>query len=203
MNNLTIITLSEPGITDYSAGRNRALSQVKTDWVLFLDDDESLSPELEMEIERAIHNSRHSAYRLHRLDTFLGRALRHGENGRNTFVRLARADWGRWERPVHEVWVGEGEIGELKHPLIHRLPSVSGLLDKINHYSTLEAEYRYREGVKSSLLHIALYSPAKFIRNYIFRLGFVDGTPGLIMAVLMSFHSYLTWTKLYILCRQK
>lgn len=199
MNNLTIITIKEDHITDFSAVRNRALATAKTDWVLFLDSDETLSPALQAEIQSAIKTTQFSAYYLSRLDTFLGRELHHGENTRNRFLRLARHDWGQWQRPVHEVWVGGGRAGELTNPLRHQLPPIKELLVKINHYSTLEAQYRYKQGKHSSLLHLTVLPPAKFIQNYCLRLGFLDGVPGTIMAVLMSFHSFLTWTKLFLL----
>lgn len=201
MKNLTIITLKQPELTNFAVARNKALENVTTDWVLFIDSDEQLTPQLKDEIESAItsSNSPFRAYRLPRADVFLGRTLRHGENSHNRFVRLARRDWGRWERPVHEVWRGEGRIGDLQSPLIHSLGSVGDMITKINRYSSLESQFRHSEGRRSSLLHIALYPPAKFAQNYFFRLGFLDGVPGMIMAVLMSFHSFLTWSKLYLL----
>lgn len=216
---LTIITLNTPGITDFSAARNGELAKAKTparsasstadaggDWVLFLDVDETLSPELETEIASILNLGRsiYSAYSIPRLDTFLGRELRHGEPGHTRLVRLARKDFGHWVRPVHEVWQGHGRVGQLKNPLLHRShPTISAFLDKINRYSTLEAEYRHSLGIRSSLFKIALYPIAKFKWNYLFKLGFLDGVPGTIMAIMMSFHSYLTWTKLYLLWHKK
>lgn len=197
---LTVVTIKEDGITDFAAVRNKELAKVKTDWVLFLDSDETLSPELESEIKVAIKGKEYSAYKLKRLDSFLGRELRHGENGNNTFVRLARRDWGEWTRPVHEVWLGKGGVGELQNPILHiSHKSMSDFLGKINRYSTLEAQYRKEKGSRSSLAHITLFPPLKFMRNYLFLQGFRDGVPGTIMAVMMSFHSFLTWTKLYLL----
>ncbi len=216
---LTIITLNTPGITDFSAARNGELAKAKTparsasstadaggDWVLFLDADETLSPELEAEIASILNlePSIYSAYSIPRLDTFLGRELRHGEPGHTRLVRLARKDFGHWVRPVHEVWQGHGRVGQLQNPLLHRShPTISAFLDKINRYSTLEAEYRHSLGIRSSLFKIALYPIAKFKWNYLFKLGFLDGVPGTIMAIMMSFHSYLTWTKLYLLWHKK
>ena len=216
---LTIITLNTPGITDFAAARNGELAKAKTparsasstadaggDWVLFLDADETLSPELEAEIASILNlePSIYSAYSIPRLDTFLGRELRHGEPGHTRLVRLARKDFGHWVRPVHEVWQGHGRVGQLQNPLLHRShPTISAFLDKINRYSTLEAEYRHSQGIKSSLFKIALYPIAKFKWNYLFKLGFLDGVPGTIMAIMMSFHSYLTWTKLYLLWHKK
>lgn len=204
MNNLTIITLNQSNITDFSAARNKELAKTKTSWVLFLDSDEKLTPELEKEIATAIQASQFNAYYIHRLDTFLGRQLLHGETGHAQFIRLARRDFGKWVRPVHEVWVGEGRVGELKNPLLHNPhSSIASFLGKINVYSTLDAQYRYEQGIKSSLWKIAFYPIIKFKWNYLFKLGFLDRTPGIIMAMMMSFHSYLTWTKLYLLWHKK
>ena len=200
MNNLTIIPLNQPNITDFAAARNIELAKVKTPWVLFLDSDETLPPELEREIKTAIKSDQYHAYYLHRIDTFLGRELKHGETASAKFIRLAHKDFGKWVRPVHEVWDGHGKIGTLINPIFHNPhSSISSFLDKINTYSTLDAQYRYEQGIKSSLWKIAFYPIVKFKWNYLFKLGFLDGTPGLIMALMMSFHSYLTWTKLYLL----
>jgi glycosyltransferase involved in cell wall biosynthesis len=205
--NLTIITLNHPDITDFATTRNAELAKAKTPWVLFLDSDEALSPELEQEIASTIHHPQstiYSAYSTPRLDTFLGRYLHHGEPGHTRLIRLAHQNFGKWVRPVHEQWVGKGKIGHLAHPLIHHShKSIATFLDKINLYSTLEAEYRFKQGIRSSLFKIAMYPIAKFKWNYIFKLGFLDGVPGTIMAIMMSFHSYLTWTKLYLLWHKK
>lgn len=204
MKNLTVITLNNTGITDFAEARNKELDKVKTPWVLFLDSDETLSPELQAEIEGVVRSDEYDAYYIKRRDIFLGRELKYGETGNAQFIRLARKNFGKWVRPVHETWVGEGRVGALKNPIIHHShPSIASFLDKINLYSTLDAEYRFKSGVKSSLWKIAIYPIAKFKLNYLIKLGFLDGVPGLIMAMMMSFHSYLTWTKLYLLWHKK
>jgi len=210
-NSLTIITLNQNDIKDFAAARNDELAKVKTDWVLFIDSDEKITPELKEEIIQGISTNDYDAYYLKRLDNFLGRQLRHGETGNAKFIRLARRDFGQWVRPVHEIWIPVGtnhdspvKIGMLKNPIMHDShPTISSFLDKINKYSTIEAEYRFRQGIRSSLWKIWLYPLAKFKWNYIFRLGFLDSVPGAIMAIMMSFHSYLTWTKLYLLWHKK
>ena len=107
MNNLTIITLNRPDITDFAAARNAELAKAKTDWVLFVDTDEKITPELKSEITKvcSLESDIFSAYYIPRLDTFLGHELRHGETGHAKFIRLAKKDFGLWQRPVHEVWV--------------------------------------------------------------------------------------------------
>lgn len=199
-NNLTIITLDQPDISDFAAARNLELAKVKTDWVLFVDQDEKITPALKAEILEAIESKEYAAYYIPRLDTFLGRELRRGEPGHTQLIRLARRNFGKWQRPVHEVWVGQGKVGQLKNPLLHTPhSSVSSFLEKINRYSSLESSYRFKQGIKSSLWKIAVYPIAKFKYNYFFLQGFRDGVPGTIMAIMMSFHSFLTWTKLYLL----
>lgn len=198
------ITLSAKSIGNYAELRNAAIAHSKADWILFVDRDETVSRKLEEEIRRAINHPEFTAYYTPRVDVFLGRTLRHGETGGAQFIRLARRDFGKWVRPVHEVWIGHGKVGQLKNPLIHLAhPTISSFLSKIDHYSSLDAEYRFDQGVKSSLWKIALYPIAKFKVNYFLKLGFLDGVPGLIMAIMMSFHSYLTWTKLYLLWHKK
>lgn len=217
MKNLTIVTLDQPDITDFSAARNRFLREAKTDWVLFLDSDEKLSPALEKEIQQAVSHKPYAAdaYFIPRLDTFLGKELRHGETGNAKFIRLGRNNFGNWIHPVHEVWSpvrarrdapagSSAKIGSLKNPMLHTPhTTISSFLTKINKYSSLDAKYRFEQGKYSSLFHIAIYPYAKFFQNYILRLGFLDGVPGMIMAIMMSFHSYLTWTKLYLLWHKK
>jgi glycosyltransferase involved in cell wall biosynthesis len=204
MKNLTVITIQGQNITDFAEARNKALAAVKTPWVLFLDSDETLTPQLQAEIESTVRGDEYSAYYLKRSDVFLGRELKYGETDKAQFIRLGRKDFGTWVRPVHEEWRGEGKVGILKHPIVHHSHgNIATFLDKVNYYSTLDAQYRYEVGVKSSLWKIAVYPIAKFKLNYLLRLGFLDGVPGLIMAMMMSFHSYLTWTKLYLLWHKK
>lgn len=208
---LTIITLNSPNITDFAAARNIELAKANTPWVLFVDSDEKITGELKYEILEAIKSNDFDAYYIPRLDSFLGRELLHGETGKAKFIRLARKDFGHWIRPVHEVWVPVGarrgssaKIGILHNPILHSPhPTISSFLEKINKYSTIDAEYRYKAGIKSNMFKIWMYPFAKFKFNYFFKLGFLDGVPGTIMAIMMSFHSYLTWTKLYLLWHKK
>ncbi len=192
-----------PHIDNFSLIRNKALLRASHEWVLFVDDDELVSPLLAKEIKQAIQNSKIKGYFLFRWDFFLGRQLKHGENGKLKFLRLARKSAGTFNRPVHEVWLVKGKLGTLRNPLLHQPHvSIASFLSKINRYSNLDAQYRFEKGFRSNLFKLSFYPFFKFVFNYFFRLGFLDGTPGLIMAVMMSFHSFQTWTKLYLLQHQ-
>lgn len=180
---------------NFAAQRNFGLKQVRTDWVLFIDSDEIVTPPLAREIKSTITTSIYSAYSLRRLDIFLGKKLRFGETGHINLLRLARINAGRWHRPVHEIWRIKGSVGQLKSPLYHSPhPTLAGFFNKINHYTDIEAGYRRRQ---FDLFELIFYPPGKFFYNYFIKLGFLDGIPGLIMAVMMSLHSLLVRIKLY------
>lgn len=189
---------SRPLRHNFATQRNFGLRHVTTDWILFVDSDEIVTPALAEEIRRCIKSNQFAAYRLPRLDHFLGRTLYHGEAGNIHLIRLARHRAGRWHRPVHETWQVKGAIGQLKSPLYHQPhPHLASFLDKINHYTTIEARYRPLPRPTRLLFELVFLPPAKFLDNYILKLGFLDGWPGLVMAAMMSLHSLLVRLKLY------
>lgn len=141
-----------------------------------------------------------TGYRLKRQDIFLGKELKYGESGENTFVRLAEKDAGRWERPVHETWNVPGEVKQLTTPLIHEsAQSVSQFVDKLNYYTTLNAQHLFEQKAQVNGWNIVAYPIGKFFQSYIVKRGFLDGTHGFVHAMFMSFHSFLTRGKLWLL----
>ena len=115
-------------------------------------------------------------------------------------MRLAKKNAGVWQRPVHETWNITGRIGELSQPLLHYPhPDVAQFITDINWYSTLNAHYLYSQKVHVSWWHILAYPKAKFFVDYIWYRGFLDGTAGVVVALMMSFHSFLTRAKLWLL----
>lgn len=183
---------------DFAAQRNFGLTQAKGDWILFVDADEHVSLPLAQEIRIAIQDRMKDGYTLRRLDTMWGVTLRHGEISQVRLVRLGRKGAGVWVRPVHEVWQVHGYVGTLKTPLLHYPhPDVTQFLRDINDYSTANALYLYEHNVHATLWQVVAYPVAKFIQNYVFRKGFLDGTPGAVVSIMMSFHSFLTRAKLW------
>ena len=129
-------------VKDFSEVRNRALDRAKNEWVLFVDEDEEVSQQLAREIRRVVEFS-NIGYFIRRRDKFLGKWLKHGETANIRLLRLARKDVGHWIRPVHEVWKTKGETGEFKDPLLHYShDSVEEMVEKLDRYSGMEAEYR-------------------------------------------------------------
>lgn len=184
---------------DFARQRNFALRQAQGEWVLFIDADERVSAALAAEITNyKLHITNYSGFYFRRNDWFLGRWLNHGETANVKLLRLAKKGTGRWKRRVHETWEIEGRIGELKNPLLHYPhQTISQFLEQINRYTTIDAYQFYKKGKKFSLWQILVYPPAKFIQNYLLKFGFLDGFPGLVMALMMSLHSLITRVKLW------
>lgn len=183
---------------DFSAQRNFGLSKAKNEWVLFLDSDERLSRELLREINSAVEDNKSDGFLIKRKDIMWGKKLMHGETGSVRLVRLAKKDAGRWVGKVHEVWNIDGKIGELDNGLIHYPhQTIREFLSEISLYSSIRAKELNQEGIKVSAIDIILYPNAKFFLNYFVKLGFMDGLPGLVVALMMSFHSFLVRSKLW------
>lgn len=185
---------------DFAAARNWALNQADTSWVLFIDADEIVSSELGAEIKAAMQKIEFKGFALRRLDSIWGKTLRHGDVGNVWLTRLARRGAGQWQGRVHETWEIEGRVGLLKNPLLHYPhPDVVSFLTEINHYSTLKASEFYSTGRKTNILEIIFGPVWRFIKNYFFKLGFLDGTRGFIHAMMMAFYQFLVAGKLWLL----
>lgn len=187
---------------DFAAQRNFGLKQTKNDWVLFVDSDEVVSTKLAKEIKQKIsfNDKECAGYFLRRTDFLWGRELKHGETKSVQLLRLAQRNAGVWNRAVHETWEIDGAVVTLQEPLLHYPhQTIAEFLTDINRYTTINARVFKAQGIGTSWFAIFTYPTVKFIYNYIIRGGFLDGTAGFIIAVLMSFHSFLTRAKLYFL----
>jgi len=178
-----------PLSNNFSSQRNFALKLVTCDWVLFLDDDEKPSTNLLKEIPKAL-NENIEGFRIKRLDIFYSQILRHGETGKTKLIRLAQKRAGIWRRPVHEYWKISGKVADLSFPLYHLRNNLTfGFISRMGHYSTLDAPVLNKEGKPFSFFRLFFLPAAKFIRNYFFYLGFLDGLLGLFHAYLMAIQS--------------
>ncbi len=183
---------------DFSKKRNFGLEKARGEWILFIDADERITPELREEILKAVSQNRYVGFYLSREDYFLGKKLNHTETSKVRLLRLAKKEAGVWERPVHEIWNIKGKRGYLKNPLQHYShPNLSEFIDKIKIYSEADAKYRFSKGVKISILQIVSFPIAKFFKNYFWWLGFLDGWRGLVFSGLMAYHSFLIRLNLY------
>jgi (heptosyl)LPS beta-1,4-glucosyltransferase len=187
---------------DFSEQRNYGLEKAMGDWILFIDADERVSSALWYEIMQHTSESIDdcNGYYIKRQDTMWGKVLKHGETGKIFILRLAKKGAGKWEGKVHEEWKVKGKTQLLKKPLDHYPhPTVADFLREINFYTDLRAEELYKKKVRSTWLSIIVYPKAKFVLNFFFKRGYQDGLQGLVFAMMMSFHSFLVRSKLWLL----
>ena len=186
---------------DFARQRNYGLTKANGEWVLFVDADEVISENLALEIQSKINSKslNYPGYYLKRQDIIWNKKVSHAEYGNAKILRLALHK-GAWKRKVHEYWEVKGNKGVLKNPLIHRPhQTIPEFIKDLNYYSTLHAISNKKEGKKSNLAKILLFPILKFTTNYFLKLGFFDGLRGFLLAIFMSFHSFLAWSKLWLL----
>lgn len=194
-----VLVLENEHLTDYAAQRNLGLEKAKNEWVLFVDDDEVVSEELRDEILslRSRMTREVDGYYIKRLDYFGGKFLKFGETGNIKLLRFGKKGAGRWYRKVHEVWDIKN-TATLKNPLYHYPhPTIAGFVASVNEYTSLDTSELRKEGKNFSVFRMIFNPVGKFVQNYIFKLGFLDGFPGFVMAYMMSFYSLIVRVKLY------
>lgn len=192
-------------LKDFSSQRNLGLSKAVNKWVFFVDADEYVSDALRHEITTTVaKNTTVTGYYLKREDILWGRVMNHGELGDITLIRLAKKDAGIWTGKVHEIWNINGITEKLTNPLTHYPhQSIYDFLSEINYYSDMRANELYEQKTPSSFLSIIVYPYAKFLYNYLLKKGFLDGIQGIIVALMMSLHSFLVRGKLWQLNQSK
>ena len=192
---------------DFSRQRNYGLLEAKEQWVFFVDADERISESLAFEITNRIKESpikNYDGFFIRRIDNMWGKKLLHGETGNIKLVRLVKKDSGKWEGQVHEIWKTKKTLGELKNPIFHYPhQTVNEFLKELNFYTDIRAKELYKKGIRVHWWFVIMYPKAKFFFNYILKMGFLDGIPGFVFAILMSFHSFLVRGKLWMLWQKK
>ena len=175
-----------------------AVSSARNDWVLCLDVDERVSPALAQSIRQALAGGRCNAWRMARRNRFLGAWLSHGEGYPDWSLRLfhrAHASWSNDE--VHEAVLTTAQVGRLEGDLLHdSAESVATYMAKQNRYTTLHAEALYRQGVRAGYAKLFVNPLVRFLKFYVFRLGFLDGGPGFAHVVIGCSNTFLKYLKL-------
>ena len=193
-----VITREWPG---YSAQKNFAADQASHDWVLSMDADERVTPALAAEIQSLLQTEPQArGYRIRRVSRYLGRWIRTTDWFPDYQLRLYDRRTGRWNgMRIHESFrlqVGEPLRlqGELEH---YAYRDISHHLKKIDAYTTLMSQQWHEEGRRTSLPALLLHPAFAFVRNYVLRAGFRDGTPGLIISILNAYYVFLKCAKLW------
>jgi glycosyltransferase involved in cell wall biosynthesis len=181
--------------------RLRIFSDATRPWILWLDSDERMTPELWKAIGEAVTRTDEdppAGYRIMRRASFLGRWMKGGGWGRDSVLRLFRSDsWKMEEREVHESVSVEGRIGLLEGELLHYTDrTLSHYLTKFNRYTTLAAHEMHEAGRRARTRDIIVRPPWTFIRMYLLKAGLRDGLQGFMLAILSSMYVLVKYVKL-------
>jgi glycosyltransferase involved in cell wall biosynthesis len=191
----------------FAAQKNSAMDKATCDWVLQLDADESLEPDLATEIDDALSlNPSVEGFWIPRKNFFLGRWIRHGGFYPDRKLRLIRRAAGKFEEyGAHPTIRVNGPTGRLKHALLHNAyPTLGGYIDHMNSYSSSGAQVAVAQGRRHfNLLNILIRPLLTFIYNYFIRLGFLDGREGLLLHLYHAVYVSWKYAKAWELARKQ
>lgn len=210
------VTPDWPG---FGPQKSRALAQARGEWVLSIDADERVGPELARQIRRVVAAGADTSgsasdgpggqkppgeplgYELSRLSSFCGQWMRHGDWYPDRVLRLFRRGSGRFSDDlVHERVVVEGSVGRLEGDLLHdTMPDLADALDKMNRYSSGRALDRVRRGARGGLAKAVAHGGWAFVRSYLLKRGFLDGKLGFVLALYIAEGTYYRYLKMGLL----
>jgi len=189
----------------YIQQKNRAVELASHDYVLSLDADEALDPQLINAISQAKKNLERPAYRMNRLSNYCGQFIRHGSWYPDTKIRLfdrRLARWGGTNPHDKIVWDGKLKVEHLRGNILHySYHTIAEHVAQNNKFSSLAAESLFAKGKRTNLFKIIVNPTWAFFQSYIFRLGFLDGLFGLVIAIQIAQLTFLKHLKLYLLAK--
>ena len=183
----------------YGQQKNRALDRTSGVWILALDHDEWVSPELRAEIEAAMESAGDTAaFTMPRLSNFCGRDMRHSGWWPDPVTRLFRRGAARFsEDHLHDRILVNGKIGKLTFPLRHEpMPTLEHVINKMNGYSSAGAKFNFERGRRASLSKAIFHGWWAFVRTYLLQAGFLDGREGFMLSVSNAEGTYYRYLKL-------
>lgn len=196
----------KPWKGDFGEQKQYALDQCRQPWILVLDADERIPPETAAIIKDITENKlpMDAGYSFPRKNFFQGRWIKHAGWWPDRIIRLFQKDLGRMtEAIVHEAVHVNGRVKALPVPIEHYTEShLSHLLLKIDKYSTLGAQQAFTEGRHTTEWMAMLRACITFLQDYLLRLGMLDGSQGLTLAIADAVNKYFKYAKLAELCRQ-
>ena len=189
----------------FGPAKQRGVDLADSEWILSIDADEVISPELADEIREVVRCSDNvDGYYIPRRTQFLGRWIYHCGWYPDPVLRLFRKTKGSFTTAVvHEQVVVDGKVGRLKRDLLHySYPSLDVYLTKFNRYTTLAAREAFDRRKHASILEIVFRPLACFIKHYLLKAGFLDGFEGFLVSILSSGYVLVKYAKLRDLRRK-
>ncbi len=187
--------------TGFKDQKSYAMSQVANDWVLELDADERVSPEMREEILglKAEDFSRYSCFEFRRLTRFWGKWIRHASLYPDYKARLYLRTNGAWsDGNIHERFITGGETKKLPCDIIHEQDlDIHGYFLRTARYADLSAADYFSRGKRAKWHHVTVRPLYTFFYRYFVRLGFLDGVHGFVISVMGSIGTFMKYMKLY------
>jgi len=190
--------------TGYSAQKNFAAEAAANDWILSIDADERVTPELAQEIRwRLASDPQQAGFRVPRVTWHLGRWIRTTDWYPDYQLRLYDRRRARWNgRRVHESVEADGRVDVLTAELQHfAYRDIGHHLTTMDRYTTLAASEMHAAGRRAEVIDLMFHPAAAFLRNYILRRGISDGVPGFIISSMNAHYVFLKFAKLWALNR--
>lgn len=203
------IFLSE-NTPNLNVNKNLGFSKTTGDWILSLDGDEVITPELFQEIRKIINSeTKYAGFFIPRKNHYLGKWLKRGAQYPDYQLRLFKRGKGKFDcKHIHERIKIDGKIGKLKEHILHfPYERVSRYIGKFDRDSNFEAKYLYEKNIRINFINsfrwIILKPSVRFIKRYFFKMGFLDGLPGLFAAFGDTAGFMVRYFKLYEICRKE
>lgn len=183
-----------------AAQKNYAMDRAAHDWILVVDADERVPPELRDEILRTLENGPlHWAYSIGRRNFILGDELRFSGLQRDRVIRLFHRKHARYpNKRVHADLLVDGALGRLEQRYLHYyVRSLDHMSEKMTRYGVWAAAQMFVDGKRTSMGGLALHTTARFLRDYFINLGILDGTRGLLAVGMHSWYTFWKYAKLW------
>ncbi len=194
------VQLFQHPFENFAKQRNYAISLASNPWILFIDGDERLTPELKQEIIQTIQQKEScSAYNFYRISMFKNTPLHFSGKQTEKIFRLFQKEKAQYvsHKIVHEKLAISGTIGELKNKLIHYSYSdYNNYKQKMTLYGKLKAKEEFMKGTKPGFFHFYIRPLYQFIYQYIIRFGILDGKNGIIICYLNALSVYIRFQEL-------
>lgn len=190
---------------DFSSQKNFAIAQAKHDWIFIIDADEKITSELRQELNTLFEQKpTKEAYWFYRINYFMGRQIRFSGWKNDKVIRFFNKKKCKYNgKLVHEEIDVNGETGFIKSKLIHYpYKYFDHYVNKLNKYAWLQAKMLLQENESANAFHFVIKPLFRFINHYILKLGFLDGYPGFVIAVLQSYGVFTRYVKLWLLKRK-
>lgn len=189
-----------------SSQKNWAIPQAKHEWILLVDADERVTPELRSEIIEQLKNPGNEvAFWINRMNHFMGKRVNYSGWRNDKVIRLFKRDSCRYEdKHVHAEVIAEGEVGQLKNKLYHNTyTTLDDYITKMNRYATWQAKDYDKKTGRLTPYHFVIKPFWGFIKHYIIQSGFRDGVVGLTIGYLQGYVIYMRYAKLWLLRKNR